>query len=265
MSKKFENIYYTGGSYTMIYQIGVTSYLSRKYDIHKIKWYGCSAGSLAIVLMFLLPPEKILQYYLDIVDDMKKLIETNSFDLNNYNLTDRHFAALQVIHKTDPEAYKKVSGKVNIGVTTPSGFVWYNTFSSNQELFNVLLCGFHVPVLCKYKARINGHKCMDGGFGMDHCLNLPKNTLIICPRVDKHAQLNGHMPDKYTVIPPPLTEIYNYYDKGRKDIRNYIKYGKTSGRVLYAGPNELSIPESVWRFIRNIQPEDENYSVEIFK
>jgi hypothetical protein len=108
MCKKFENIYYTGGSYTMIYQVGVSSYLSRKYDINKINWYGCSAGALAIVLMFILPPDKILQYYLDIVDDMKKLIEKNPFDLNNYNLTDRHFAALQVIHETDPEAYKSM-------------------------------------------------------------------------------------------------------------------------------------------------------------
>ena len=248
----------------MIYQLGVGAYLAKKHDITLFNWYGCSAGSLAIVMLFIFPPDEIVQHYTDIVNKTTEGIWKNPFDLDGYNLTDRHFDALQIIHERDPEAYKKINGRVNIGVTTPDGFRWYNTFNSNKELFNVMLNGFHVPVLCKYKARMHDKKCMDGGFGMDHCRDLPKNTLIVCPRVDVHAQLNGNMPDIKTVIPPTLSEIQHFYKKGRRDMRNYMKYGKTTDPVAFALPNELSIPVCVWKFIRNFQAEDDSYDVDRF-
>ena len=248
----------------MIYQLGVGSYLAKQRDINTLNWYGCSAGSLAIVLLFLFPPDEIVKHYTDVVNTMTEGIRKNPFDLDGYNLTDRHFAALRIIHERDPEAYKKINGRVNIGVTTPDGFRWYNTFNSNKEMFNILLNGFHVPVLCKYKARIDGKKCMDGGFGMDHCRHLPKNTLIVCPRVDVHAQLNGFMSDKNTVIPPTLSEIQHFYKKGRRDMRNYMKYGKTTGSVSIAPPTELSVPVCVWQLFRQLQPEDDSYGVNEF-
>lgn len=265
MIEKPKDIYFTGGSYTMIYQLGAGAYLAENHDLNTFNWYSCSAGSLAVVLMFLFPPDEIVKYYIDVVNKMTEGIQKNPFDLNGYNLTDRHFEALKIIHNGDPEIYKKLNGKVNIGVTTPDGFRWYNTFSSNKELFNILLNGFHVPVLCKYKALIDGKKCMDGGFGMEHCTHLPKNTLIVCPRTDVHAQLNGFMSDINTVIPPTISEINYYFDKGRNDMKNYMENGKTTGPVLFALPNELAIPRSVWQVIRIFQPEDDSYDVNIFK
>ncbi len=216
MKPKFTNIYFTGGSYTMIYQLGVGSYITKKYDINKINWYGCSAGALAVVMMFIFPPVEIVKYYIDVVNAMNKLIKQNPYDLSNYNLTKRHFEVFKIIHKKDRELYKKINGKVNIGVTTLDGFVWYNTFSSNKELFHILLNSFHVPILCTYNACINDKKCIDGGFGMDHCKHLPKNTFVVCPTTDAHAHLNGYIPDIYKVIPPSETQIHLFYNTGCK-------------------------------------------------
>jgi len=265
MTEKPKDIYFTGGSYTMIYQLGAGAYLAENYDLSIFNWYSCSAGSLAAVILFLFPPDVIVKHYIDVVNKMTEGIQKNPFDLNGYNLTDRHFDTFKIIHELCPEAYKKVNGKINIGVTTPDGFRWYNTFTSNKELFHIMLNGFHVPVLCKYKALIDGKKCMDGGFGMEHRTHLPKNTLIVCPRTDVHAQLNGYMSDINTVIPPTLSEINLYFDKGRNDMKNYIELGKTTGPVLFALPNEFTIPVSVWQVIRLFQIEDESYDVDIFE
>jgi hypothetical protein len=265
MIEKPKDIYFTGGSYTVVYQLGAGSYLAENHDLSTFNWYGCSAGSLAAVMLFLYPSDEILKTYLYIVGKMTEGIQKNPFDLNDYNLTGIHFEVLKYIHEHDSEAYKKINGKINIGVTTPDGFRWYNTFNSNKELFNILLNGFHVPILCKYKARIEGKKCMDGGFGMDFREHLPKNTLIVCPRVDVHAQLNGYMPDINTVIPPTLSQINYYYEKGRNDMKNYMEHGKTTGPVLFVTPNEFTIPISVWQVIRLFQIEDESYDVNIFK
>lgn len=264
MSKEFKDVYFTGGSYTMIYQIGAASCFTKNFDINTINWYGCSAGALAIVMMFISSPNETFQMYLDIADSMKNLIKKDPFNLNNYNLTDRHFDVFKIIQERYPDAYKKIDGKIKIGVTTPNGFTWINKFSSNRELFNVLLNSFHVPGLCKYNARINGLRCIDGGFGMVHKEHLPKNTFIVCPRQDINAQLNGFMPDINTVIPPTRLQIDNFYKKGRRDMRNYIKYGKKTQPILFELPNELSIPQFIWHIIREIQFEDKSFDLKTF-
>ena len=139
-----------------------------------------------------------------------------------------------------------------------TGFRWFKRFRSNEELFNILLCSFHVPLLCSYNATINGVKCIDGGFGCQIDKHLPSRTLIICPKhtdSSKFDVLNGDMPVKFCATPPPPRERIQYYTKGYKDMRRYIQTGKCS-KSCHGKIDESIVPNSVWWLLRRLQPDD---------
>lgn len=259
-----ENIYLTGGAFGMIYQMGAIKCLRKYVNLNKINFYGCSAGALTAVIIFLYTDEEILHFYKDITLRALQKIQNNPLVLDSYCLTPRHFETIDIINKHHPNAYQLLSGKINIGVTRNDKFVWFNTFSSNQDLFHKLLCSFHVPILCSYTATINGTKCIDGGFGMNPTKHLPKDTLTICPKYCEYAQLNGSIPVINCVIPPSNEIIEHYYKKGYMDMRKYLKKGKITERIQQPVLDETIIPQSVWHFLRNFQYEDKNYNVSIF-
>ena len=188
--EKIANIYLSGGAFGMIYQMGAMKYLRNRFDLSKVMVYGCSAGALTRVVTLLFEPAEALTFYKDITRQSREQMRGNAFNLESYSLTPSHFKTFAIINQRYPNAYKILSGKINIGVTHSDGdFRWYNKFKSNKQLFNILLCSFHVPILCSYNARIRGEICLDGSFGVVHDKHIPKDTLIICPKYDTHSHL----------------------------------------------------------------------------
>ena len=251
-----KNIYLTGGAFGMIYQMGAL----RGLNIKKYIFYGCSAGALTAVMILLgYTDDEILDIYNDISVRALEKMRLKPYEYDTYNLTTHHFEVFELINKKHKNAYKILTKKkLHIGVTLENGFRWYTRFKSNEELFNILLCSFHVPFLCSYDACISSCKCIDGGFGLKIDKHLPPNTLVICP---KHAEstrfdvLNGEMPVKLCGLPPSQKERMYYYNKGAKDMRRFIKYGNCSQQTTSI-VDESSVPIYVWWWLRYLQPKD---------
>lgn len=250
-------IYLTGGAFGMIYQMGALS-AAKSAAKNKYIFYGCSAGALTAVMTLLGYSDKeMLQIYHDISDRALDKIKTHPFSYNTYNLTPHHFEVFDKVHKDHPDAYKKLTRKMYIGVTLETGFKWFRKFRSNKELFNILLCSFHVPFLCSYNATINGVKCIDGGFGFNAEKHLPSDTLIICPKyTESKYVLNGEMPLKACATPSSLQDRMEYYNKGYDDMNQYLKRGTFTKKNKI---DESIVPESVWWLLRKFQLDDTNY------
>ena len=254
---KFANIYLTGGSYGMIYQLGALSKLREEIKNNNSILYGCSAGALSCVMFVL---------YSDVFTlDLYKSITTNAFNAllfnpSEVNFTIQHFKTFETIKRDHPTAYEKLNKKINIGVTTKNGFKWYNTFTSNEDLFNKLLCSFHVPFLCSYNAQLDGIKCIDGGFGIDVNKDLPENCLVICPKYHnpkqtKHNYINGNIPVLFCATPMPPMLIDYYYNKGIRSIVTYKTTYKSDITPQYIR-DENDIPTYAWWLLRELQQDD---------
>jgi hypothetical protein len=251
-----KNIYLTGGAFGMIYQMGAMRVIK---DYSKYTFYGCSAGALAAAMILIgYTSEEMLKIYDDISNRALDKMKREPYNYETYNLTNHHFEVLDMINKDYPDAYITLTRKeLHIGVTLDSGFRWYKRFSSNAELFNILLCSFHVPFLCSYNASIGSSKCIDGGFGMIIDNHLPPHTLVISPKNATSMRfdtLNGEMPVKICATPPPMKERMYYYTQGFKDMRRYVKHRKSS--QCRNVTDENSVPNSVWWFLRILQPND---------
>lgn len=164
------------------------------------------------------------------------------------------------VNRDYPNAYLTMNAKLHIGVTTMTGFRWYNKFTSNKELFHILLCSFHVPFLCSYNAKIDDMNCIDGGFGINVDVDLPDDCFIICPKVyttklKNYAYINGEMPILFCVFPPMPAIIDYYYNKGKNDMIAY-KVSKKSHCLRLYSIDEEHIPINLWFLLRALQPED---------
>jgi hypothetical protein len=254
---KFKNIYLTGGAYGMIYQLGALSRLRQEIKNNNSILYGCSAGALSCVLFLLYNDAFILDLYKSIAINV---FNTLLFNPSEVNLTIQHFKTFEIIKRDHPTAYEKLNKKINIGVTTKDGFKWYNTFTSNNDLFNKLLCSFHVPFLCTYNAQLDGIKCIDGGFGIDVNKDLPKDCFVVCPKFHdpkqtKHSYMNGNIPILFCATPMPPILIDFYYNKGINDMITYKNTYK-SHITPQNTKDENNIPIYLWWFLREFQPDD---------
>jgi len=262
--KEIKTIYFPGSSYTCIFQLGAASYIRKHYDINKINFYGCSAGALVALMIFLFDTDELIQMYKDIVGTIEKTIDTDPFSIKSYNITKCHFKVFEKINKLFPEAYKIVTGKINVGVTTPLGFKWYSKFKSNAHMFNILLSSFHIPFLCSYNATLKGYPSVDGGVGIDYAKDVPKDALVICSIGDEScAHISGSMSRVNIFKPLTPEEIDKYYKKGYKKTKNYLNDDTVDDRVL--GFCFQSYIKPLFFILRLLQPEDTEYTFDKLK
>ena len=246
-----KNLYMTGGAWGMIYQLGAITQLRKIIKKNDTKLYGCSVGALSLVMMLLDNDIKILETYKSIMRD------ANDY---NYSITQSNFNTFDIIHREHPDAYLKLNNKINIGITTENGFQWRNTFTSNKDLFNTLLCSYHVPILCSYNACVDDKKCIDGGFGINVDKDLPDDCFVVCPKEynpgkTNHKYINGNIPILFCITPPIDSLVTYFYNKGIQDIIQYKKKGVTSTSNIF-NIDECSFPISWWWISRQLQPID---------
>jgi predicted acylesterase/phospholipase RssA len=125
------NLYLGGGAFGCIYHIGVIKALYEA-NINDLVIYGNSAGALIAVFYILkVPADEISRIFSDVVERATIQIITKPAEIMSYQLTQHHLYAFDIIHKQSPDAYKKCSGKLKIGVTLDkTGFQWKDTFTS---------------------------------------------------------------------------------------------------------------------------------------
>ena len=255
-----KNLYMTGGAWGIIYQLGAITQLREIIKKNDTKLYGCSAGALSLVMMLLYDDAYILELYKSFMREAHDTVLVKTFVYDSYNLTNYHFKVFDILHLEHPDTYLKLNDKLNIGITTENGFQWRNTFTSNKDLFNVLLCSFHVPILCSYNACVDDKKCIDGGFGINVDKDLPDDCFVVCPKEHNpektsHKYINGNIPLLFCITPPIDIITTYFYNKGIHDIIQYNKTGETSTSKLF-NIDECNCPISLWWLYRRLQSID---------
>jgi len=237
------NVYFGGASYGMIYYMGMFDEF-RKLNINRI--YGNSAGALS-ALLFICGFTS---------DDAKALFYKFVRIQNGIDLTKAHVDSLKLILSEHPNIYKNTN--LYIGVTTPNGFIWKNTFESHVELVNTLLCSYHIPFLCSYDAKCEQQNAIDGGLGISLLKDLPEDTLTIGAN-NSSCKIDGGYPTLFMIVKPPETIADFYFYKGKYDIQNYFTRG-IQAKNAFVMPSETSIPVEIWFMLRRIHPITVSYS-----
>jgi hypothetical protein len=226
------SLYLGGGAFGCIYYIGVVRALYEA-NIRDLTVYGNSAGALVGVLYILqMPASEIADIFSNIVTIATKEIMTNPVQITSYQLTQHHLTVFDIIHKHSPDAYKKCSGRLKIGVTTElNGFQWKDTFTSQADFFNALLCSFNIPYLCNYNAKINDVNCVDGGCGFVSSRDLPIDTLKILLAGTSENGLSANIPLIHRIFPPPKFFWEMYLKNGYDDMKYRIESGKVGQKL----------------------------------
>lgn len=238
------NLYLGGGAFGCVYYIGMFKAFYEA-NINDLVIYANSAGALVAVLYILqFPVDQMSGIFSDVVEKATIQIITKPTEITSYQLTQHHLHGFDIIHKHSPDAYKKCSGKLKIGVTLDKiGFQWKDTFTSQIDLFNTLLCSFNVPYLCNYDAKINGIKCIDGGYGFVMSRDLPKDTFKITLYDNNESDLDANIPFIHRVLPPPKVFWDIYLQNGYNDMKYILANGKVKSRPFYI--NLLSIEQFI--------------------
>ena len=222
-----KNLFLGGGAFGSIYYIGCVRALYEA-DMRDLTVYGNSAGALIGVFYILqMPVDEMSDIFANAVKYATSEILANPIQITSYQLTQHHFKVFDIIHKHSPDAYKKCSGRIKIGVTTENeGFQWKDTFTSQLDFFNTLLCSFNVPYLCNYNAKINDIKCVDGGCGFVNSRDLPSDTLKIVLSGAIENGLSANVPLIHRILPPPKFVWEMYLKNGYDDMKSRIETGK---------------------------------------
>jgi hypothetical protein len=229
-----KNLYLGGGAFGCIYYIGAVRALYEA-NIRDLTLYGNSAGALVGVFYILqMPADEIADIFANSVRDATSEITANPIQITSYQLTQHHFKVLDVINKQSPDAYKKCSGRIKIGVTTENeGFQWKDNFTSQVDFFNTLLCSFNIPYLCNYSAKLNQINCVDGGCGFVSSRDLPKDTFKIVLAGANENGLNANIPLVHRAFPPPKLFWEMYLKNGYDDMKHRIETGKVNQKQRF--------------------------------
>jgi hypothetical protein len=213
------NIYFhNGGLYAMLHYIGAVTELSSKKQKKFIYW-GNSAGASWCVGCYL-----VLNGHATIEN-----LQTGIYNVFEKKRQLSHIITpicCELIDVMVPywphDLAKRISGILNIGVTTKNGHKWINKFNTNNELYNALLCSGTISGCSNHVSMIDNEVCLDGGY-MFNLEKIPPNTRIIASDIRPLVSLT---------IPPPF--MYSYLKNNGE--RN-VKYGLEKPLVIHkSGP-----------------------------
>ena len=251
------NLYLGGGSFGCIYHIGVVKALYEA-ELNNLTVYANSAGAwIAILYILQMPIDEMSLIFSNLVENAITQNNTNPFKMTTYQLTKYHLDIFDIIHKYAPDAYKKCSGRLKIGVYLDKlGFQWKDTFTSQPDLFNIMLCSCNVSYLCNYNAKINGVKCIDGGFGFVMSRDLPNDIFKITLYGNNESDIDANIPLMHRILPPPAADWDKYLKNGYEDMKYRIDNGKVKSRPIYENGfslEQIICSNSIQMWLCNLQ------------
>ena len=174
------HIFLEGGAWGCAFHVGVYKALQEMYGLDALKdvvFGGNSGGaSLACCMASGIGWEKAEQLYLSMLKNVLKDIFPR-FSLYQNN-------SISAVFDNDPNFYKKVNNKLNIGVTYfVDEYELISKWESNEELRNTLHASMHIPFYCSVTEKIKSNdgiyrRAIDGGCGK-HFHRFNENTLVI--------------------------------------------------------------------------------------
>jgi len=141
-----------------------------------------------------------------------------------------------------PDLAQRVSGILNVGVTTRTGHKFINQFRTNADLYNALLCSGTIALCSNYESVYDGEVCLDGGYIFREHM-LPENTLIIAS--DVLVLLSLTIPPSFMC---PLLEA-----NGRRNVERGLE------QPIVSNPTEMDL----WFHLHRIMPKDSKWATHI--
>ena len=233
------NIYFhNGGFWSMPHYIGAINELVKNKEKNFI-YYGNSAGaSWALVCYLVLNgflPYESMRPKVYKVFEKKRPISTV--------LTPIYCDLIDIMTPYWPSDLSKlVSGILNVGVSTKYGHKFINTFNTNCDLYNALLCSGTIAGLSNYESVIDSELCLDGGYMFN--INLvPKNTMII----------ESDTWELFSLTCPPSSITPLLENNGRRNVKYGLNnpvhchnFGTTYMNVMFK-IHELFYKEPMWK------------------
>jgi hypothetical protein len=181
MAKPPSCIYLSGASWGCAFYIGCFKAFIKRYGhrkMRKVVIHGDSAGAMIGLALVISSPKTAETIY-------KELARRANKNGVMFKMTKYHNKALDLL-LADPNAYKKVNGRLRVGVTLyPNKYKVYDNFESNEHLRHIMHCSFHVPFYTTYPAKIKGRIALDGSFAND-LSRIPRSVLIIGVGMNTH-------------------------------------------------------------------------------
>ena len=218
------NIYFAGGGfYTIPYHIGAIKAI-QNMGLRNITYYGNSAGSGCAILCY------CVMNGLMTIEDCNAIL----FDIctTKWATTETLIEMIDAISRYWPkDMATRVSGILNIGVSTINGHKFINKFDTNYDLYNALMCGGTLAGFSDYNGLYDGDICIDGLYTFRH-VTLPTDIIYIANFIYAPLSLTN---------PPKI--IY--------DIEKAIGYANTIfGKTnLY---NDIVLPDAILRALFTI-------------
>jgi hypothetical protein len=174
MSRKF--FFWIRGGFGGGYYIGVYKGMVERWgykELQKKKYYGVSAGSImALYILLGLTWEQLDNEFISISHSSKK---------NGIFLKASYYHNKSLEKFLYKDAYKKISGKLFIGVTNFYGNLSViSKWKSDKDLIDTIHASMHIPYYCgSFTNRLNNKRCVDGGYSLNNYKFLEENTLKI--------------------------------------------------------------------------------------
>ena len=255
-----ERILFQGGGWAAIGELGVIAAIEEELRrpnskvAPDVKLYGFSAGAFTLLAFACgITKEDQLKHYAAMSDAQLEVIATE-FTLDP---TRTIFESFKRVFTRFPDAYKRMNEKrCRIGVSTPDGFTFYKNFASNEQLAEIVLASFHIPIYCRYNSEIDGRACMDGAILYDRnkFVEGDANSALIVRSCFEEEEGASHIhldvPPIFIVSPIPVLLRDYYYERGYDRAKHYFE-SPVDVKAATGAPFLLRFADLAWWLRRN--------------
>ena len=212
----------SGASWGCLFYIGFYKGLIKEYKDEnigkKINIYGNSAGALIALGI-------ALGYSVSNIEDIYKYLSSQAIENGVMGkMTIYHENCLNKFLKNKTD-YLLVNNRLHVGITTKSGHIFINQFTSNEHLKHILHCSFYVPFYCTYKAIYNGEQVIDGSIGFNY-ESLSRNIISVGVSDNFDYDISIKLPTS-VCYKPIINDNYNkIFNQGYNQTLKYLKKNK---------------------------------------
>lgn len=213
---------FAGGSWNVIYHVGILRYLQDEsgFDLSQWQFLGASSGCIpAVAAACGIPWEEVKSSY-DALASRARASRTGPM----FKMSGWQNEAISHSFNNRPGAYRKASSRLHLNVShvAPRRHVLVNQFKSNAHLQEIMLGSFFIPFYSTQVVRHEGRLCLDGSLTN----NLPKLTenTITASAVDSRATIHPPVPYKaFSGFRPRDTSgAWRMYREGYQNAKSYF-------------------------------------------
>ncbi len=214
---------FAGGSWNVIYHIGILRYLQEEsgFDLSNWQFLGASSGCIpAVAAACDVPWQEVKQSYDQLASKSRASWTGPMFKMSKW----QNEAIAESFQKR-PQLYKKGQGRLHLCIShfPPKESVLVSEFKNNAHLQEIMLGSFFIPFYSTQLVKHEGRICIDGSF-TNNKPTLSPNT-ITASAVDPSATIHPKVPYKpYSGFKPRDPSCaWKMYREGFENAKSYFE------------------------------------------